>query len=358
MSPSAHRYRVGPVPRCNRELRRFRKAKGLTQSELAARALVARRSLQNAEAGKEVTMETITAVAKVLDVDSEELIDADPRDAIREGPWTAYRFLQQASRPKPESFCWGSEDVTEAIRKMRYGWDQQMKEAIAGDPTYSQGHNRVREIDWDSYLERYLLIWKRNSNSILFSTRGGVRIGASVLLPISDESYERVLAGRQSFLDVTAVDIRTHSQSLLLDAAVEFPEFAPHSRYEVTGSLFFAILFQIASQSLDPLAEDFRILSFGASAANAARLEANGFTTVGTTMPTFGFPIYEFAASTSSTTKADLKRFAIRSTAAHYAGLLRHFFRGASAHAKRRFLCYAAWAYRQWLTQRESRSAA
>lgn len=353
---NAHRVREA-VPRCNQELRRIRKDNGLTQTELAARALVARRSLQNAEAGKEVTLETIVAVAQVLRVKTKCLIDEDPRDAIQEGPWTAYRFLQQLSQPKPESFCHGPADVTEAIRQMRYGWDRQMKEASNGDSRYDQGYNRVREIDWDSYLERYLLIWQRNRNSILFSTRAGVRTGVSVLLPISDEAYEKVLTGQHSFLDVTDDDIRPQSQNLLLDAAVEFPEFAPHSRYEVTGSLFFAILFQIASQSQDPIAKDFRILSFGASAANTARLEANGFTTMGSTMPEFNFPIYEFAASTTST-KTDIKEFAVRATATHYAGLISHFVRGSSIHVKRRFLCYAAWAYGQWLSGRNARSAA
>jgi transcriptional regulator with XRE-family HTH domain len=69
------------MPRCNKQLRNLRKLRRLTQEELAELAIVGRRTLQKAERGLEVTMETVILLAAVLDVHPDEIIDQENVDA-------------------------------------------------------------------------------------------------------------------------------------------------------------------------------------------------------------------------------------------------------------------------------------
>jgi hypothetical protein len=134
-----------------------------------------------------------------------------------------------------------------------------------------------------------------------------------VILPVADEPYEQLLSGKITFLDITAEHLRRRSQSLVIDSYVEFATQRKGPWYNFTDALRFVVFYQIASLSLDTMADGFRMVSFGASPLNAERLAANGFRKLPAVMPDFKFPIYEFAAQ--STDEIEIER----RTFAHYA---------------------------------------
>lgn len=285
------------MPRCNENLKKLRKLANWTQGQLAGFAIVGIRTVQKAEAGEEVNQETVDALAEVLGCSADAITRVDQDlDAISEGPWTIYRYLQSFVQPHPLAYCHSSKDAHAAILAMRESFSEHLNrcEPAALCSTGQLGFQRLQQLGVRPYCDRYLRIWESNKDTLLFAVRGQKRVGVSVVLPVTDAAYERFRSGDCTFMDLDSSCICESSQNLIVDSGVEFGGVDRRAWYEVTDSLRFAVFFQIAWLSRNPVASDFRILSFGASQLNTQRLEANGFQQCGT-MPVFGYPLLEFS---------------------------------------------------------------
>ncbi len=310
------------MPRCNDRLRELRKLQGHTQKELADKAIVGHRTLQKAEAGKTIDLDTIQSLAAALEVDPDEIIDLECLDALTEGPFSFNRYVRSRLRPDRIAYCADEEDAAAAIVQMREGWQHHIaRETLKSlSPTYRDGYELLLSISFEDYQRRYVELWKRHRSTVLFATRSGKRNGISVILPVSADAYEDLRRGKTTFLDVSPQRVQQRSQHLIIDSTVEFASTRTRRWYDLTDSLRFVVFFQIASLSFDAVDAGFRILSFGASPLNAQRLSANGFRELPTRMPDFQFPLYEF--SQRSVEDIDLER----TTFAHYARLLQRTF--------------------------------
>lgn len=302
--------------RCRKErLRELRKQRGLNQQELADLAAVGKRTLQNAEAGVEGSMDTVILLAAALEVHPDEILDQEHVDALAQGPYEFHRYVNEFLHPEGCAYCADDEDAFAAVEQMRENWILH----ISGDDRevlpqpYRHGYDFLLASNFEDYRARYVSLWKQHRRTVLFATKSGRRTGISVILPVADEVYQQLLNGEITFLDITAEHLRERSQSLVIDSCVEFARERKGPWYDFTDSLRFVVFYQIATLSFDTMAEGFRIVSFGASPLNAERLSANGFRKLPASMPDFHFPIYEFADHSKG--EADIQR----RTFEHYA---------------------------------------
>jgi transcriptional regulator with XRE-family HTH domain len=291
------------------KFRQRRKQLGLSQKAVAVEAGVSRRTVQNVESSaNSLGIDFIEAIADVLDLSEDEMLIADEeavelrcdpggrQDACLGFPWSLFGYLQTPVLPADEAFCESESDAEQVIRKMRRSWTTHLGRSQCGsqDDRYAAADRDLDQLleDWD---RRYINLWKQNKRTLYCSTVNKKRTGVSVVLPVSDRAYERLLAGDVTFMDIRACDIQDDSQNLILDSAVEFPSVPRCPWYKVTESLGFGAFTQVAMLAQDPAASDFRMLSFGASPSNIERLKRIGFVQQEATMPRFGFPLFEFS---------------------------------------------------------------
>jgi transcriptional regulator with XRE-family HTH domain len=313
------------MPRGSKLIRETRLRLGLSQLQLAIRATVSQRTIQFAEGGKaNITGQKLRLIAESLGLSYDEAVVADPaisRDRADRLPWSISRFIQQKSAPGPESFCVDEASLLENVGKMRSNWKLHLErdgtdEAIEmferGDQMLDQRLTR--------YQNRYLSIWKALPACFQLAQCDQACSGLVVVLPVTDDAYDRFRSGAISFMDINQDDIEFGSQNLVLDSATDFPVPGNTHWSRITDSLIFALFCRIASLSKDPLADDFRMISFGASEINMKRLESLGFLDCDVCMPEFNFPLCEF--SVAACLQED-SHYANASTTAHFAGLLR-----------------------------------
>lgn len=285
---------------------------GLTQKELGGDCGVSERTigLIETDPGHRLRRRTFEALLIALEVDDESvLLRRDPPllydgtaddldesdDHLMSWPSPLYGFVRRAIGPGERTFCTDVEDAREAAAEMRRGWGEHL--GRFADPTHRKdlfdADCRLNE-DIENYARRYVDIWRVNPDCILYSCVGEDRTGLSFVLPVTDEAYRSMRDGERHFMQITADDILPRSQNLILDSLVEIPGRTQPGWHQMTSSLSFTLFFQLAMLSVDPVDPAFRMLGFGASPMNAKRLESVAFSRVGTRMPTFKFPLYEF----------------------------------------------------------------
>tara|TARA_R110002073_G_scaffold61637_4_gene155009 strand:+ start:3967 stop:5100 length:1134 start_codon:yes stop_codon:yes gene_type:complete len=318
--PHTSEYRE--MPKGSIKISQTRKELGLSQLQLAVQAGVAVRTLQFAEAGKRhLSAKMLRRIADALSLPYEDVIsDTSQRDDQFDAwPWSLSQFIQSKTVPSDEAFCENEADACGVFQRMRDSWRMHLdgSDPTEDDRLFIAADKKLNE-RYVRYEDRYLALWRRHPQTILLAAADGKRYGASVVLPVTDSAYERLRDGVISFMDIGPDDILDESQNLVLDSAVEFKDVGGSAWYKVTDSLSYAVFCQIAMLSIDPMAEDFRMVSFGASPTNIRRLKSIGFQECGTTMPEFDFPICEFAQEHSDESDDTYTRV---STTSHYAHL-------------------------------------
>ncbi|TWU26904.1 anaerobic benzoate catabolism transcriptional regulator [Novipirellula galeiformis] len=310
------------MPKGSIKISQTRKELGLSQLELAVQAGIAVRTLQFAEAGKQrLSAKMLRRIAEALDLPYEEVIQesAPTDDQFDAWPWSLSQFIQSKTVPSQQAFCEDDEDVRNVIQRMRESWGVHLECSAPSnyDEIFRAGNQKLNE-QYFRYEDRYLSLWQRHPQTLIVSASEGVRNGASVVLPVTDSAYEQLRDGEISFMDIGPDDILDESQNLVLDTAVEFSETRGPAWYKVTDSLSYAVFCQIAMLAKDPLAEDFRMLSFGASSTNMRRQKSIGFLYSTKVMPEYDFPICEFAQEYDGGSDETYTRV---STTTHYAHL-------------------------------------
>ena len=318
----------------NPQIASWRDQEGWTQVELAVRADVSRRALQKAETGTEsVSKQTLRNIADALGREFREVVhptDVQSSDAFSRWPWSLHEFVRNRISLSTHALGRDADDIRLAVRQMRRDWRDHLEYASQlGDiSAATKASERLDEASAD-YERRYIGIWKRNPSSIMFATAADVRTGLSVVLPVTDEAYARLKKGEISFMDISASDVLSQSQNLILDSAVELRTDAPSPWYRVTDSLSFSIFFQIATQSIDPAANNFRMLGFGGSPLNLKRLHDIGFVEYGVMMPRYDYVMCEFGGGERHAVRGndsqDPDRMQRAATTSHYAGLFKRF---------------------------------
>ena len=312
------------MPRGSHIIRKTRKRLGLSQLQLAVRADLAVRTVQFAEGGKEqVTVGTIQKIAAALKLTTEESLcddEALQRDPFDVLPWSHSGFIQRKVLPGPESICDSEAKAAWVIGEMRENWKVHLESSQSNTEAdfFSAADDLLTRSSVD-YRDRYLQIWRRLPTSIQLAIDGDTVYGATVVLPVTDEAFARLENGEISFMDICDDDIVDQSQNLVLDSVVEFMGTGNPAWHKINAQLSYLVLCQIALHAESPAADDFRMVSFGASPLNLKRLLTSGFRVNGNVMPTYEYPICSFQI----TDKIDDSEFASSSTTAHFANLVR-----------------------------------
>ncbi|MEL7499526.1 MAG: helix-turn-helix domain-containing protein [Planctomycetota bacterium] len=303
------------MPRANQQLKELRLQRGLTQAELAARSRIAKRTIQFAEKGQNVSLDTLNRLADAMNVGVAEITLSRGYDALLEEPWSLYRFVVKGLMPERAAFCDDLRDMRNGIEQMRKSWETHLREnADIRDSRYASAFRAQKGQYRDIYERKYARLWEANSNTIVFATSNGLRNGVSVVFPVTDDAYSALKNGNLGFLEIDKQHICQHSQNLVIDSGVEYDVNQPFD--QISSALRYASFFQVAFLSEDLSNTNFRMLSFGASSANSSRLEANGFVVHSTKTPDLGYPIYEFTSDNSDLSGDRQLR---KSTIAHYA---------------------------------------
>ena len=313
------------MPQGSERIREVRLRLGLSQMQLAVRAGVSQRTIQFAEAGKaNLRPNKLKQIADALNISFEEAAEiarAVEDDQCNRLPWSISRFIREKAVPGQSAYCQTPEDAISVIRQMRTSWKQHLQnlDSDHGNELFASGDQKLNEAFF-GYQQRYLSIWRKHPGCIQLAHCNGICCGVSVVLPVTDASYERFRDGEISFMDISEDDIEEESQNLILDSAVEIGDVGKTPWHHLTDSLIYALFCQIAVLSVDPTAKDFRMVSFGASPLNFKRLKSLGFQTCNVAMPDFGFPVCEFCLAAGDIGD---DQYANASTTAHFAHLLR-----------------------------------
>lgn len=283
----------------NPRIRNLRRSKGWTQSKLAARADVSVRTIQFAESGRgTLKFQTLQQIATALDCDAAELLVEDSchrDDALQRIPWSVSTMLQRRFSLNYDATPRRQEQVIAVLTRMRQEWKKhlQLTPSNIHDPTFLHADKTFDE-DLERYIDRYLAIWSHDPRTIQIATDGQHQFGLSIVLPLSKEAFEAFAQGKLALLDLRAQHLVPQSQYLLLDSVCEFEAEEHVSWYQLTSTLSFTMISQIARFAIDPLRSDFQMVSFAASQLNAVRLKEAGFRPNGRVAPRIDCPINLF----------------------------------------------------------------
>ena len=313
------------MPRGNGRIRKRRNELGWSQLQLAIAAGVSQRTVTFAEAGESsLTSAKLSQIAQTLGMTCEEASKKEEsREEDRFGalPWSASKWIQEWTQPEPEAFCVDALDVKEVLSVMRENWHLHLERGDAQEhfdgETFCDADEKLNQ-SYFHYEQRYLSLWKRCPSVLMLATSNGLRTGASIVLPVTDSAYERLRDGEISFMEIGADDLCDESQNLVLDHCVEFSNKPNQSWYRLTDRLSYTIFCQIALLAIDPNAESFRMISFGASPINIRRLAGVGFHEYGVRMPEYGYSMCEFSVDAG---RQDDDAYSAASTWTHFAHL-------------------------------------
>lgn len=270
----------------------MRKARGWTQGHLAARASVGARTVQKAENGQPVKLETIELLADALNVEPDELLCHHSVDAMKIGPWALSKYFSNPFQPHKKAFAESPDEIVEGITLMMQTID------LVRQETGMQANglkNSVRKVwmslDTNDICQRYVDLWKTDPRTVMFAVKKGERVGISTVLPLKDETASQFLKGRLSLFEISGNDLIPSSQSIFLDSSFEYPD--QEKRWlQITNAVFSILLWQLSSLSDEPLKPNYRLFSCAAKPDIVSRLEANGFHSTGVNTKDHGFPIY------------------------------------------------------------------
>lgn len=152
------------------------------------------------------------------------------------------------------------------------------------------------QIDLAEY-QRRAAAWQRfNPWTVVFGREKGLRLGTSIVLPITEHAYQRINNGRCATYDVTPDDLLSPSTTVLIEGCAEKPDPLGPRDPNPTKSLLMCLAMQLAalSQSRElPKGSSVRFVSFGGTPRNRDRLLDSGFKATGRTMARTGVELFE-----------------------------------------------------------------
>lgn len=306
------------------QLKQVRQDLGLSQLQLAMRAGVSSRTIQFAESGHSVSKSTLRRIATALDMECDQLIRIDSgtgQDAFVDLPWSIADRFRSNRLSDQGTTCRTEAEVVDVIRQLRenfqiqiqkWGSPQNQQKALLRDEAINRAYFR--------YEQRYIDFWRKNPNCIRLDRHADSVCGVSIVLPLTSDAFNSFRNGELAWLDIAASDLMDQSQHLLLDSVTEFVSQCRRPWYQVTESLSFVSLAQVASLATRPGQSDFEMVSFSASPLNERRLNTIGFIGAQSSEPEFGYPVFWFGESPQILAKDE---YANWSTCKHFASLIK-----------------------------------
>ena len=155
------------------------------------------------------------------------------------------------------------------------------------------------------YFQQLLMLWQHNVTSVVFSVvriKNGkrkvpTRVGASVIVPLTESCYERIKAGTMCEKEITSHDLESPSLNLFFAALAEGPPATNCWRATISRSQAHTVCYQAASLA-KPIVNSAgcpRMLSFGGTRENIMRAERYGFQDLQRPMKDTGTPLLELA---------------------------------------------------------------
>ncbi|MCC9601182.1 helix-turn-helix domain-containing protein [Stieleria sp. JC731] len=317
---------------------------GLTRQDVANAAGVSVSFVDAVESGQ-VTSEfaSLENLGGILGLQINEMVAAGegirPTDsAFANWPWSLSGYIQSHLLPIQDAYCVSENDARNSIAKMRDSWEVHLQNA-SEDVAEFRIADRLLDKERERYIDRYLGVWRKNDEAVLHATVDERRVGLSVVLPVTDRAYEALRSGKISFMDIGHEDILPESQNIVLDSAVEFPLDDQIPAKRVANAISFAVFYQIAVLSVDPSADDFRLISFAASSTNIQRLAAIGFVDQEIQMPDYGYQICEFLANNADLSHNVRER---SESLSFFAGMFRRWVAGDRAVRRKRRMILGA----------------
>lgn len=144
---------------------------------------------------------------------------------------------------------------------------------------------------------RHVQSWAdANPWAVVYAAAGRTAVGASVVLPLAEETYYEVREGQRVPHEIAPDELVMPSNYLFIKAAATRPPDRGGKRFGASWHLLTAIMRQLGELAqLDgprrrlPL----HILSFGSTPANTARLESEHYRFTKKRTPITKFPLYE-----------------------------------------------------------------
>jgi len=220
------------------------------------------------------------------------------RNLWRLGWADLFAFITRCRTVSDEAYCQDTRDVFAAARMIFQSVGAREGKAGDAEAAIAAGE-RIMRRSLDDYARSLLTLWKANENTVLFAIKQerntSIRVGVSVLIPLSKAFYRRFCDGQAEDTDIVPGDLQVPSGHLMIGAAADNRDL-DHRRSKADHSVpqFLTLLFQIAS--LCPLLEEgvyVDLIGFAGTDESRSRLEAYHFKDLGTKTPVTGKAVLE-----------------------------------------------------------------
>lgn len=195
------------------------------------------------------------------------------------------------------AFCKTAEDVEAAARIVMECVGRSHEGRKIADTPLAAGEIYMKRslAQYAAWLRQF---WIQRAHTVMFGHIGGQRVSVSVILPLTEDAYQRVRTGQTADHELTPDDYQSPSRRLFFNALAEVQLEKKPSRKRLTMAQGHCALYQLAMCS--PIAVGLKelptMLSLGATSANTRRAEVFGLCPVGTKLKGFDVPLLEVKA--------------------------------------------------------------
>lgn len=233
---------------------------------------------------------------------SEDCSDSAPN--LWQGWDATYQWVLSKFTLPEEAYIRSRDDIDCAAREVVECVGRHCDASLQGEKAITVGES-VMQRSWSQYASLLKEWWRINEHSVLFPTvrvsrRKRLRVGVSVVIPLSFNAYELFRAGKLEDGDLTKGHLEHPSSPyLLLDAVSErqvtetgiSASRCQKAQMSTTLYQFAALCPPIFSDAVKPI-----IVTFAGTPEQRKRLMAYDFALVNSVTPTTGRDIFEYPA--------------------------------------------------------------
>lgn len=147
----------------------------------------------------------------------------------------------------------------------------------------------------EEFVARVIRWHRFNPWTVVFAREDGVRLGTSIVLPLTESAYDDVLESRRSTDELEPEDFTGPSRNIVLEACAECPTHLRPADANPSRSLRMALAMQcgaLARVTELPKGTEVRFLTFASTPRNRDRLIDSGFKSTGRLMARNGFEMF------------------------------------------------------------------
>lgn len=196
-----------------------------------------------------------------------------------------------------EMICRSEAEVSHSV-EMCFGTVGQHLASSKGGGEPAEGPialaERQMRIPLGDYRRRALSWWKFQDRTILFATVDRVRVGCSIVLPVTRDAFERILRGELIPYDCTPDQLQYPSNFLVIESLADRCDHDCRAPIRKTAQQVRTLFYQVACLSPRPgLPGDpaSQIIAFAGTPETQERLRRFGFARTGNRLPQLGLDI-------------------------------------------------------------------